>query len=362
MKSLILTKTKTKTKTSAKIKISLVFSLLFTLVFMAQTGNNEACMECHKELVSKAVVHGPAATDCTSCHEPTGEAHSNEQTTGGFKLFATGSEMCYSCHTELPAEHKQKYVHKPLKTGDCTGCHNIHSADYPKLLISQSPDLCLSCHEKFVAKKELATTIHTPSFEGEACTQCHTPHGSSEKRLLTGKSKELCLKCHNKIIKREDETLIANIGKHLEENPNIHKALNKRCTSCHNPHYASRELLLKDNFTVGSYAKGVEESFALCFGCHDTDLLNLEKTDLYTQFREGDRNLHFVHVNKDKGRNCTTCHDIHAAKNTQLIATTVKFGRWNMPLNYVPTEDGGTCATGCHKERSYKRGDVLKTE
>ena len=106
---------------------------------------------------------------------------------------------------------------------------------------------------------------------------------------------------------------------------------------------------------MGSYAKGIEENFTLCFDCHDTDLLNVEKTTVGTEFRSGDRNLHFVHINKEKGRNCTTCHDIHAANNTKLIATTVKFGRWDMPLNYLENENGGTCATGCHKERSYAR-------
>ena len=89
---------------------------------------------------------------------------------------------------------------------------------------------------------------------------------------------------------------------------------------------------------------------------HDihADLMNLEKTD-FTMFRNGERNLHFVHVNKEKGRNCSLCHDVHAAKNAQLIDTTVKFGRWDMPLNYIATDDGGTCATGCHKELSYSR-------
>jgi len=120
--------------------------------------------------------------------------------------------------------------------------------------------------------------------------------------------------------------------------------------------------MLKENFPIGSYAKGVEATFQLCFDCHDTDLLNVEKTTTGTMFRTGDQNLHYLHVNKEKGRNCTTCHDLHAANNAQLIATTVKFGRWDMPLNYIPTDDGGTCATGCHKEQSYKRGDVVKAE
>ena len=94
----------------------------------------------------------------------------------------------------------------------------------------------------------------------------------------------------------------------------------------------------------------------------NTDLLNLEKTTNMTEFRNGDQNLHYLHINKEKGRSCTNCHDVHAANNTKLIGTTVKFGRWDMPLNFVGTETGGTCATGCHKEQKYDRSTGTVTE
>ena len=149
--------------------------------------------------------------------------------------------------------------------------------------------------------------------------------------------------------------MLLNIEKHLAESTHEHRALNSKCTSCHNPHFSERERLLTENFTVGIYAEGLEDNFALCFQCHDTDLFNLETTATSTGFRQGDRNLHFVHVNKEKARNCTACHDIHGAKNTKLIAATVKFGRWDMPLNYIENDNGGTCAIGCQKERSYAR-------
>ena len=355
MKPPILTKTKTKTKTSAKIKISLVFSLLFTLIFMAQESKNEACIECHKRTVNKDILHGPTATDCTSCHEANGQKHPQEDV-AGFKLFAEGAALCYSCHTELEEAFGLKNVHKPVKNGECTECHEVHSSNDPKLLFTKSPDLCFFCHSNFDKDREQAKTVHTASYEGNSCIQCHTPHASAEKKLLAGKSKDLCLNCHNKKIEKTNGVVIANIGKKIDESSYLHKALNKRCTGCHNAHFSSRDLLLQNDFPVGPYAKGVEESFTLCFDCHDTDLLNVEKTTTGTMFREVDRNLHFVHVNKEKGRNCTTCHDVHAANNTKLIATTVKFGRWNMPLNYIESETGGTCATGCHKEQSYSRG------
>jgi predicted CXXCH cytochrome family protein len=337
------------------------YLMLFSIFLTAQNSNVNSCTtECHQRTVKKDILHGPTATDCTSCHESNGKEHPLEDVEG-FALFAEGAALCYSCHVEHQAEHDLKYVHKPVKNGECTECHEVHSSNDQKLVFAQAPDLCFFCHSKLDDGRKKAKTVHTPSYEGDACLQCHTPHASAQKRLLADVSRQLCLNCHNKIIKKEDGNLLANIEKHLTESTFEHRALRKRCTSCHDPHFSERELLLKENFPMGSYAKGIEENFTLCFECHDTDLLNVEKTTVGTEFRQGDRNLHFVHINKDKGRNCTTCHDIHAANNTKLIATTVKFGRWDMPLNYLPNDNGGTCATGCHKERSYSREEVTET-
>ena len=332
-----------------------VFLLLFSLLLPAQNGSSNSCTtNCHKRTVKKDILHGPTATDCTSCHEPNGKEHPVEDVSA-FNYFAEGADLCYSCHTELKEEHSLKYVHKPTKNGECTVCHEVHSSNDPKLVFTQTPDLCFFCHSDFDDGRATAKSVHTASFEGEACLQCHNPHASVEKKLLVDNSRQLCLNCHNKTIKKEDGNTIANIEKHLKESTHEHKALKSSCTGCHNPHLSKRELLIKENFTFGNYVEGIEDNFALCFQCHDTDLLNVETTTVGTEFRQGDRNLHFVHVNKVKGRNCINCHDIHGAKNTKLIAATVKFGRWDMPLNYIENEKGGTCATGCHKERSYTR-------
>ena len=328
--------------------------LLLSVSLTAQNSSDNACVECHKRTVQKDILHGPTATDCTSCHEANGQKHPQEDV-AGFTLFAPGAELCYSCHTEFKEEKILKYVHKPVKNGECTECHEVHSSNDSKLVFARAPDLCFFCHSNFDKDREKAKSVHTASYEGDACAMCHDPHSSAERKLLKDDKKQLCLNCHNKEIQKKDGGLIVNFEKKLTKSSHTHPALNSSCTSCHNPHFSERDKLLQEDFTIGSYVKGIEENFALCFQCHDTDLLNLEKTDVYTQFRDGERNLHFVHVNKEKGRNCTNCHDVHAANNTKLIAATVKFGRWDMPLNYIEKENGGTCATGCHKERSYSR-------
>ncbi len=341
-------------KLSRKTPLFVSFCLLLSTFGMAQNGT-ATCTECHQDQVKKDYVHGPSATDCMACHESNGQEH---PATGnaGFTLKAEGKDLCFSCHTDVSAQLDLKYKHAPVKQGDCVGCHDPHSSDSPKMVADTSPTLCFLCHEDKQKAQTEAAVVHKASFEEGACSSCHTPHSSKLKRLLTKESKELCLDCHNKRIKREDETIIENMAKHLEENEFNHKALKKRCSGCHDPHSGSRQFMLKGNFPENTYVQGIEENFELCFNCHDSDLLNLEKTDMSTMFREGERNLHYVHVNQEKGRKCTLCHDVHAAKNAQLIAKEVKFGSWNMPLNFVATDDGGTCATGCHKERSYSRG------
>ncbi|WP_456377902.1 cytochrome c3 family protein [Lutibacter sp.] len=335
--------------------------LLFTCLLFTQVNvlgqskiGEKTCVECHKDAVKKDILHGPTATDCTACHVSNGAKHPLENVTG-FIFLEEGANLCYSCHEEAQTEFKKKYVHKPVKKGKCTECHEVHSSNNHSLIFEQSPDLCFSCHNEFEELKETSMSVHQPSFDGKSCLICHTPHASSQKRLLVENSKQLCLNCHNKTIEYDNRE-IANISKQLDETSHIHKALKKRCTSCHNPHFSNKnKQLLKETYPLGNYAKGIEENYSLCFNCHDTDMLNLETTTTATEFRDGDVNLHYLHLNKEKGRTCTNCHDAHSANNNKLIAKTRKFGRWNMPLEFTENESGGTC-TGCHKALTYSRG------
>jgi predicted CXXCH cytochrome family protein len=99
-----------------------------------------------------------------------------------------------------------------------------------------------------------------------------------------------------------------------------------------------------------------DTEFSLCFDCHDRDLLRYADTSFATNFRDGERNLHFLHVNDpQKGRSCTLCHAIHGADNPTLIAASVPFGQWQLPLKFVKTATGGSCSPGCHKPYAYDR-------
>ena len=334
---------------------------LFISLFLNQThifsqvkSGEKTCIECHKKTVEKKFIHGPTASDCMSCHVATGEKHPVDNLVG-FTLKEQDAKLCYSCHTEF---HKSisatKRIHAPIKKGKCLDCHDIHSSNDARLISATSPDLCYTCHTKVKKAVENSQLVHLPMTEEGGCIVCHSPHNSKEKKLLTAQKKELCLSCHNKTIKKDDREII-NMDKFLSENTVQHAALKKGCSGCHTAHASNNSFLLKIALPTGNYAKGTLENYELCFNCHDTDLLEVERTSTATEFRDKDLNLHFVHINKEKGRTCSNCHNMHASLGEHLVPETVKFGSWDMPLKYIATENGGSCASGCHKELKYQR-------
>jgi predicted CXXCH cytochrome family protein len=128
-----------------------------------------------------------------------------------------------------------------------------------------------------------------------------------------------------------------------------------KCTPCHEPHGGPNAKLLVREFPVTPYVPYTDQEYALCFGCHKRDLVQYADTSFATGFRDGERNLHFVHVNQPKGRNCVLCHDVHGGTSPKLIAASVPFGKWSLPIKFVKTDTGGSCAPGCHKPQVYDR-------
>jgi len=59
--------------------------------------------------------------------------------------------------------------------------------------------------------------------------------------------------------------------------------------------------------------------------------------------------------NKQKGRSCRLCHNVHGSAGPKLIPDTVVFGKWNLPLKFIKTDTGGGCSPGCHKQVFYDR-------
>lgn len=210
------------------------------------------------------------------------------------------------------------------------------------MLSQLMPDLCYGCHDEF----DHAEVPHPPVAEGK-CASCHDPHASDHPRLFVLPGTELCFSCHTEM------------GQYVSEQDFLHGPVKQGdCNACHDPHGSENSRILRKYFPEEFYSPYKTENYALCFECHNKTIALDPKTTKLTDFRDGDRNLHFVHVNKDpKGRSCRSCHQVHATNQPKHIRKSVPFGsmNWELPVNYTKLEDGGRCEVGCHAPKEYHR-------
>ena len=355
---------------------------------------------CHKSVVEHKVMHAPAESDeCSSCHESVDE---KEHT---FKFVAAGKALCEECHDDVTEEHT--YAHGPAAGGGCTTCHDPHGSDHDKLLTYVVPELCTRCHYSVWESISKSEHVHSPAEEdclvchqphgandkmmlvrsrpglcfdchddltelaessgvkhgavacNRSCTYCHDPHAGKVQHVLRDEPMALCLSCHDKEIDSAHGK-VPNIAKILEENEYDHGPIKeKKCAPCHaHVHGGSSFRLLARDYPPEFYTSFAESEYALCFGCHDAKAMTEERTTKVTAFRNGDHNLHYVHVDRSrKSRSCRACHNSHASDNPKHLTKSVRFGRmgWQLPLNCALNEKGGTCAPGCHKPYGYDR-------
>jgi predicted CXXCH cytochrome family protein len=311
------------------------------------------CFKCHKkDQFNGSFVHGPSAAGaCTTCHDPHGG-----QVPGMLRI--TGPQMCLDCHNDLSARFAYaRFRHDPAAS-DCLNCHSPHKSEQQYLLKSAVPGLCEKCHEDIAKDLQTAAVQHSPVTEDSACMNCHDPHAAQQTGLLLADGLDICLKCHDKKVQDKDKKLeFADMKKLLAANPYPHGPIqNRDCSGCHNPHGSPYFPLLTDQYPQGFYSPFFISNYALCFRCHDATLVTEQRTTSATQFRDGDRNLHFVHVDKaSHGRTCASCHNVHASSDPKLIAKTVPFGNWELPIKYQETANGGSCTPGCHAFEKYSR-------
>lgn len=249
-----------------------------------------------------------------------------------------------SCHAGLLS---QTMPHPIAET--CDLCHQRLSDAHPQAstktfqLTQAMPALCYQCHDKIQEQAKAGMSAHKPIQTEASCATCHAPHAGAEGHLLKKPSRELCLGCHAGIIPKSPQV--------------IHDPVRSgSCAVCHDPHAAPNQTLLRKSYAKMPYAVDSEGSNQLCFTCHAPALINLAVTNDATGFRDGDRNLHHLHGKRgDRGKSCSLCHAVHASTRPRLIADTVPFGNWMMPIRFEKNDSGGSCAPGCHQKLSYDR-------
>jgi predicted CXXCH cytochrome family protein len=313
------------------------------------------CSGCHGEVYSShEVLHEPVASgDCNVCHFPHVSKYKG-------LLNESGNDLCFTCHTVRKDEFQKRNVHEPVAK-DCKKCHDPHGSKTVNHLVgrkdeegnyipSEKPlqELCLSCHRKLdpdiVDQIENGSVQHDPVVNGK-CTVCHTPHSTNYKKQLKAPLSEICYSCHQKM----KELIIGSLYRHGP-------VIKNDCEQCHQPHGSDNHDLLRAPFSKKFSDEFNIKNFELCFSCHNADIV-LHKDSKVTGFRNGTMNLHYFHVNRKKnGRNCKTCHDVHASDQEKHIREKVPFNRrFSIKIEYTKTDTGGGCVVGCHKSRKYDR-------
>jgi len=271
-----------------------------------------------------------------------------------FPLNEKASCITTICHNDIT---RKKYVHAPSADGmSCILCHEVIVDGRHELkAIPQGSALCFMCHD---AEKFKGKTSHGPVTKG-FCIACHNPHASQYPALLEKSLPELCLICHTAILKDYDNTVLPSITElYNDREMKLHKPFAEgECMVCHSPHPTDTYRLLKGEYPSKFYASYSDVTYELCLRCHKgmKKALNEPKTLTDTGFRNGDNNLHFVHVNKKKGRTCRACHLHHGSRNQRLIRDTLPFGQRMLTITYEKTESGGICTPACHTTAKYDR-------
>ena len=347
---------------------------------MLPAAGSALCYECHdNKTEGKKHVHSAIEDGCTSCHNPHAGPAEN-------MLPATGSMLCAECHDDKTAG---EYVHGPVAAGECDTCHDPHASDAENQLAESGPAFCLMCHD---SKEGLVSSKHVHSAVADSCANCHNPHSGPNAYMLPETGDALCLMCHDDVQESmaarfphdaledgcstchdahgtgkinmfvmEEATLCYSCHDDKELEFSAFKfqhqpVVDGECWGCHAPHGSNRNKLLKGAWPRGFYAPYSAGAYSLCLNCHDKNKFEYERTSEETDFRNGDRNLHFIHVNREKGRVCKDCHGVHGANQESLVLDEVPgFGKWRIPIEKTITETGGACLVGCHKPKYYDR-------
>lgn len=322
--------------------------------FLLDVGEDQTdlCLGCHDAPPFKQKYqHGPVAVGaCTACHSP-------HEGTEKALLKGASRELCLKCHADFAkAMQAATRIHPPVKEQPCTSCHNPHSSANQFVLKEKMPDLCIGCHKEMGKKLKEAKVIHMPVVDGKLCGNCHSTHFSKAKGLLPGDQKSVCLGCHG--ADNLGIPPLRNIKRELEGKKYLHGPIRKdTCGGCHDPHGSDTSRLLTGSYPEAFYAPYKEGAYDLCLQCHDKSLLKYADTTIYTKFRNGKENLHYLHVaDKRKGRSCRACHQPHASDGDRLVSKMGgRFGDWMIPLRFEMTPTGGSCAPGCHRPLKYDR-------
>ncbi|MCB1037903.1 MAG: cytochrome c3 family protein, partial [Acidobacteria bacterium] len=328
------------------------------------------CADCHGDLVeNKTLIHGPAAEDCTTCHEMTLEE-------GGTRASLIEAEppLCLVCHDELTSavEAELKWPHFPV-TDSCLGCHDPHGTVEAHLLKAPLQSLCGECHDL----EDLAAPNGGQLTAVTDCVKCHQPHGGVHPSMLRSKNRHppfeegSCVSCHRdpfgdrvRLRNRGEKLCTACHGDVLEvvAGGSLHGAVQGErgragCLSCHDPHMSEERKLLvagggelcktchQEVVDLANAETGHPPAADDCLTCHEPHgspephLLTMEPGEVCSTCHDtDDDDLRGAHLGADLSRlTCTQCHTPHGSGHEKLLAKN---------LHWPVTEGCETCHQG----------------
>jgi predicted CXXCH cytochrome family protein len=327
------------------------------------------CVECHQEawegFHQKEIIHDPVAKKrCDDCHIRHGPENK-------LILLAQEARLCSQCHQGSEEEFISRHEGLRVLESRCTGCHDPHASDSGGLIRSRQHEpfadrSCGDCHDAVGGSPEMTRPVndicrdcHDEQFENtfthsaiveNSCTGCHDPHVSTRENLLARGDPEICFLCH-------DEERFAREFLHqpLEE---------EGCLNCHGAHGAEEPDLLLDTYARERYQTFDPAEYGICFSCHYEGPF-LEETASGTGFRDGEVNLHRLHVKSRERKNtmgsrmvpgatCRNCHDPHSTEDPSLIRRVLDCGGVPcLTLEFKKAGDSGRCSRGCHTPVIY---------
>jgi predicted CXXCH cytochrome family protein len=274
---------------------------------LKQPDQKQLCLDCHtdfRETLGKRFVHSPVrAGQCSGCHDPHVSSH-------GKLLSDDPREICLRCHEGIVPAHARSR-HQAAADGECQKCHDPHASNHRGHLVAGGNDLCFTCHQEMAKAVRGAKFKHRPVEQG--CVSCHQPHGSAATdRLLTTAVPGQCVSCH----KPDAPAFVARHQKYPVGRSD--------CASCHDPHGSSRPAMLLSTvhapIAAGSCSQCHEgpgsatpfatkrPGFELCRGCH-AEMVSATM---------GSRRLHWPVADR---QGCANCHNPHASRQAGLLAS-----------------------------------------
>jgi DmsE family decaheme c-type cytochrome len=198
------------------------------------------CQSCHESTMAgmKGTPHAGLEQACASCHgDVTAHLKSNLEKGEPGPIIsmkkATPAEVnktCLTCHEKGGQANFSGGVHDRRNVA-CTSCHSVHAPKSVRaqLKTARDSEACFACHKQIRAKS--FRTSHHPVREGKLdCTSCHDPHDATKPKMIRADwTTELCLTCHTE--KR---------GPFLWE----HAPVRENCALCHDPHGSNHDKML----------------------------------------------------------------------------------------------------------------------